>query len=186
MAKVEGRDTMLEIDDLMDNATCFHARFRRHSSPVGCMGFFYSFSNDEVCLKDALIIEKISKLINESTNADQGVKIKVTQGIYFLIWSRYNSLVSSYLHHNLINQIQHDLGFRSLEDIGRDDFNQALNLLGYLCTEIYNQREEPTYKPLYELLGPGFQSEISSLCRSDVDDTNTWYGGYSKILCCNF
>ncbi|MCW8410409.1 hypothetical protein OQJ13_15625 [Legionella sp. PATHC035] len=155
-------------------AACLARTYGQH---VGCLGFFSLLIPSHADMNDAATISMLADSLDETYELIPYVKlvkkdpqltlddfnefrIKVIIGIYLVKWFQYNSSVSNYLHHSLIELFQSHLGVHSIEEIDRDFYDSCLSDLSYYCTFVYERREEKTYSDLNKQLGATIQKDI--------------------------
>lgn len=175
---------------------------RCNSQSMGCMGFFSAIIPSTGSIEDALTIEMLAKSLNEENDgclldyvrafSKYGIvsekefrefKSKVLTGIYLLMWSHYNSSVSTFLNQSFIEHMQMDLGISSIEEMDDELFKSSLDTLSYYSTFIYQNKNNHEFFNLNKRLGISIQADIETVRQSRYMPDNSWFGAYGDIFC---
>lgn len=185
---------MLEFTEFQQNAKNMPGKFMRcYSAYQGCLSFFSALMPTTSQLHDIYTISLLASSLNDENDRSLLIylnsitgpsnmslkdfnefKSKILAGIYLLMWSHYNSLVTSYLNRSLIQMFQADLQVNSIESMDRVLFDESLEALSQYCSFIYENRDEKAYSDLNGRLGTTIQVDIHSLRFPTIDNGNTW------------
>ncbi|WP_298626668.1 hypothetical protein [uncultured Legionella sp.] len=194
---------MLEFAIFKQNAMHLPRYLMRcNAKNMGCMGFFSAILPSTGSIDDALTIQMIANSLSEENDgvllnyvrafSKYGIvsdeefgafKSKVLVGIYLLMWSHYNSSVSSYLNNSFIKYLQMDLGINSIDEMDDELFKSSLDTLSYYCTFIYQNKENNEFSNLNKRLGISIQADIETVRQSRFIPDNSWFGAYSGMFC---
>lgn len=195
---------MPEFAKLQQNAQQLSQRVARTYGQLGCFSFFTAIKtqllNNSV-MEDAITIGLIARSLCEdndqelisylrSINKDavftskefNEYKNKILTGMYLMIWSQYNTSVSSYLNKKLIELFQMDLELVSPAEMDEKLFDLSLAAFSQYCSFIYQNRNENVYGRVNDRLGSAIQVNIHNLRDQKFINDTTWYGFYTGII----
>lgn len=145
---------------------------------IGLMATSLNDDNDEDLMCYLRTVDKDSDLTSKQF---EKYKNKVLIGMYLMIWSQYNALISTHLNSKMIGLFQMDLEIASPTD-DKLLFDSSLSALGLYCCFIYQHRNQNIYGRLYERLDPNIQANIHTLRTNKQNDNSSWYGICTGIL----
>lgn len=195
---------MPEFAELQLSAESLSKRLtRNYSTNFGCVGFFSVLIPNNTALTDSFTIAMTARSLDEendekllayvksfssyslvSANEFKEFKRNVLTGMYLLMWSHYNSTVSHYMHHSLVQLFQTDLGVNSLEEMDIDRFNSSLTALSQYCTYLYMYNDDlRVYSELNQRLGEAVQADIETVRNSRSTTSSSWYDLYNGFIC---
>ncbi|KTD59033.1 hypothetical protein [Legionella shakespearei] len=195
---------MLEFTELQQSAESLSKRLsRNYGSNFGCVGFFSVLIPNNTALSDSFTIALTARSLSEendekllayvksfsrysvvSTDEFNEFKRNVLSGMYLLMWSHYNSTVSHYMHHSLVQLFQKDLGVNSPEEMDVDWFNSSLTAVSQYCSYLYMYKDDlRVYSELNQRLGEAVQADIETVRNSRVTTNSSWYDLYNGFMC---
>ncbi len=201
-----GRSAMPEFAILELNAKKLSDRVAKSYAyqTAGCFGFFTAVVPqilNNSAMEDAITIGMVARSLSEfndpglirylqsidnkgiySNKVIEEYKTKILTGMYLMIWSQYNTSVSSYLNKKLIEFFQMDLEIVSPLEMDVSFFDASLAALSQYCSFIYQNRSESSYSRLNDRLGETIQVNIHTLRDQKFKQDDSWYGVYTGII----
>jgi hypothetical protein len=195
---------MPEFTELQQRAESLSKRLsRNYGFNFGCVGFFSALIPNNTALSDAFTIAMTARSLSEendekllayvksfssysvvSKNEFNEFKRNVQSGMYLLMWSHYNSTVSHYMHHSLVQLFQTDLGVNSPEEMDIDWFNSSLTAVSQYCSYLYMYKDDlRVYSELNQRLGEAVQADIETVRNSRNATSSSWYDLYNGFIC---
>lgn len=195
---------MLEFTEIQQSAESLSKRLsRNYGTNFGCVGFFSVLIPNNTALCDAFTIAMTARSLDEENDENLLAYVKgfsrysvvsksdfdefkrnVLSGMYLLMWSHYNSTVSHYMHHSLVQLFQMDLGVNSPEEMDTDWFNSSLTAVSQYCSYLYMYKDDlRVYSELNQRLGEAVQADIETVRNSRNATSPSWYDLYNGIIC---